>query len=172
MKVKPSIATAAAAAVLVAWTAVAVDLEAGMELESGEFVGRVSHIGHAGVDADSGTNYYRYQVREMSDPRLDGDMILATRSEWLDDYGRTLWHASFRIETDEGAWQEPPRVTLERRDGTGTTNTSALVGEGAYEGLTALVEMTYLPPGVFEMRGVITEDPVPPLPVWAEDHPE
>ena len=172
MKVKSSVVAAATAAVLAASVAGAVESEAEPVLEHGEFAGRVSHIGHAGVDDDSGTNYYRYQVREMSDPRLDGEMMLATRSEWLDDYGRTLWHASFRIETEEGAWQEPPRMTLERRDGTGTTNTSALVGEGAYEGLTALVEMTYQPPGVFEMRGVITEDPVPPLPVWTEDHPE
>lgn len=170
MKVGSSIAAAATAAALATSSAAgAVDLGPPPDSEWGEFNGHISHWAGAGRDEDSGATLYRYKINEISEPRFDGDISLAVRSEFLDDYGRTLWLGAFRIETEEGAWQEPPHLTLEYRDGSASTHTSAFVGEGAYEGLTALVEMTYLPVGDFALRGVITEDTVPPTPVWADD---
>ena len=143
------------------------DLAVPPDPEWGEFSGHISYWADAGRDEESGAIRYRYKVNEMSDPRFDADFILAVNSEFLDDYGQTLWHGAFRIETEDGAWQEPPHLTLQYRDGTATTHTSAFVGEGAYEGLTALVEVTYQPHGDFALRGVITEDTTPPVPVWA-----
>ena len=165
MKVKSSITAAATAAALASTVAMgAVGPGVQPDFEYGEFIGRISFFAGAGQDEESGATLYRYHVDEMSEPRFDGDITLAVRSDFLDDYGRNLWRGAFRIETEEGAWQEPPHLTLEYRDGTASTHTSAFVGEGAYEGLTALVEMTYRPQGNFALRGVIVEDELPPDP--------
>jgi hypothetical protein len=76
-----------------------------------------------------------------------------------------VWHASFRVENEDGAWQEVPNLGLVYPDESSSTRTSLLIGEGAYEGLTAIVEFSR--PGgaaAFEVRGVISPVEMPPPP--------
>ena len=130
-----------------------------------EFSGHLTYTGSA-----PGPRSYGYRWDELSDPRLDGEVVLAVTSRGLSGYPGLVWHASFRIVTEEGAWEEVPNLTLEYTDGTASTRTSALIGEGAYEGLTAITELTYIPNNPFssfDVRGVIVADELPDPPKHA-----
>lgn len=77
-------------------------------------------------------------VLSMSDPRLDGDVLISWQT---DDYpGVTLGTGTWRIETADGVWEGSyPRLEAE---GTSDKTTLVLVGQGAYEGLIAVWEQT------------------------------
>jgi len=53
-----------------------------------------------------------------------------------------LWGAG-RIETDEGAWQEVPRFTLDFDRGPGSVQQHIYVGEDGYAGLIAVANDTW-----------------------------
>jgi hypothetical protein len=76
-----------------------------------------------------------------------------------------VWHGSVRVENAGGAWQEQPHLTLEFADGSASAHTTAFIGEGGYEGLTALTEFDYTTAGHFALRGIIVEAPAPEPPV-------
>lgn len=69
------------------------------------------------------------------------------------------------VETDDGAWQglETPIVFS---DGSRSTTTSVLVGEGDYEGLVAVTEFT-IDGEAWDLRGVIIDGEMPPAPELA-----
>ena len=104
----------------------------------------------------------------MSDPRLEGIHVV---SEDRDEYhsAESLFpimvaSGTRRIENDEGAWQGSYTVAY-LADGSITTFTTPLVGEGAYEGLTALwEEQTSQTSCTPEIRGVIIDGAVPEAP--------
>lgn len=105
---------------------------------------------------------------EMSDPRLVGDYTI---SESSNVYGapasamHTLLSGTWRIETEEGAW-EASYTAVGFPDGTYSTVTTSLVGEGAYAGLFAVWEASYLGDAAcaWDIRGVIfpAAPPEPP----------
>jgi hypothetical protein len=141
----------------------------------GGFTGRLRYAGPLSSSIDAAVapmgSRYRYRVEEMSDARLDGDYVLAVTAStvrFADGY-EPLWYGSFRIENEDGAWQEMPSLTLQYPDETASTRTSALIGEGAYEGLVAIAELTYHPVGIeFDLQGVVVDGELPPMP----SHPE
>ena len=79
-------------------------------------------------------------VLEMSDPRLDGDVTVRSDFDVYPD-GLTVLRWAFRIENEGGAWQQQPVLTMNFPDGTYSTVTISLIGEGGYEGLTAVAEV-------------------------------
>jgi hypothetical protein len=108
---------------------------------------------------------WRQSLRDVSDPRLEGTVYFADNS---DDYtlpgngGDASFGANtYRIENDEGAWQGSAQ-NLHFPDGTGVTGPYVMVGEGAYEGLTAI--FTWPVEGDC-MRGYIIEGTIPAPPV-------
>jgi hypothetical protein len=72
---------------------------------------------------------------------------------------------TWRIENGEGAWQGSS-TGVNFADGHPSVLTIALVGEGAYEGLTAIWESVYNPSGLcsWDVRGVIIEGGPPAVP--------
>ena len=111
---------------------------------------------------------WRQSLRDVSDPRLDGTVYFADNS---DDYtlpgnggGLSFGANTFRIENDEGAWQGSAQ-NLAFPDGTVVTGPYVMVGEGAYEGLTASFTWPDDEDGNC-MRGYIIEGttPAPPVP--------
>ena len=108
----------------------------------------------------------------MSDPRLEGTYQLGFDADTVspaDTSGPSVGAGTWRIENDEGAWQGSFPV-IEFADHT-TTVTTALVGEGAYEGLTAIWESRHDASACsWEVRGLILEGELPaaPAPVMAE----
>ena len=80
----------------------------------------------------------------MSDPRLDGQVTIVVNHDFyrraLDGStpGTHLWRGYFDIETEDGAWRSEPGLLFDFADG-GSTATYVFVGEGAYEGLHAVL---------------------------------
>jgi hypothetical protein len=138
-----------------------------------EFTGRLLYGPQtvAGTETDVGERTevrgtaFQTPVLTMSDPRLDGIVTRTNNVDLYDDPPVWTWQALWRIETDEGAWQgvETPLVFT---DGSRSTTTVVLVGEGAYDGLIALTEFDHESEG-WDMRGAIIEGEMPPAPTSA-----
>jgi hypothetical protein len=100
----------------------------------------------------SGTHYYSW----------DGDTYtLASGGK-----GPLAYAEGLRIENPEGAWQgEASGATLP--DGTSWTGPLVMTGEGAYEGLTAVLLWTE-DRCFLDLRGIVIEFPDPPVPSTSE----
>ena len=103
-------------------------------------------------------------VAHMSDPRLAGDVTVTPNSiTYGPGRGPVLWHKAFRIENEDGAWQEQPSFTMYYPDGSGWDWTSVLVGEGGYEGLLAIANVHHDDSG-WDLEGYIVEGGPPEAP--------
>jgi len=107
-------------------------------------------------------------VTEISDPRLDGSYTISADSDIYgapDSSTYTLVSETWRIETKAGAWEWAFNL-VGFPDGSASTVTILLVGEGAYEGLFAVWESHYLGDAACEwdVRGVIFPAGPPRIP--------
>ncbi len=102
----------------------------------------------------------RLRVIETSDPRLDGDVTLHINR---DDYpdGLCLIRWAYRIENAGGAWQQEPAFQVVHPDGTSSMDMIVLVGEGGYEGLTAVADPPPPTGDIWSLQGYIVDGPVP-----------
>jgi hypothetical protein len=92
---------------------------------------------------DQGRDWtWRQRLTEVSDPRLDGTLYHASNGDVYtlpdNEAGPTFEMFTKRIENDEGAW-EGSAVLLSSPDGTTYVGPTVMTGEGAYEGLTAII---------------------------------
>jgi hypothetical protein len=111
---------------------------------------------------------FRQVLYEVSDPRLEGTLYQAWAADVYTLPGNEAEGPVFvtftdRIENDEGAWQGSS-VILDFPDGTGTWAPLVMTGEGAYEGLTAIVGFK-LEDDECVVRGYIIEGAIPAPPV-------
>jgi hypothetical protein len=86
---------------------------------------------------------WRQSLTDASDPRLDGTIYHASNADVYTLPGNEAEGPEFamftkRIENDEGAW-EGSAVLLSSPDGTTYVGPTVMTGEGAYEGLTAII---------------------------------
>ena len=103
----------------------------------------------------------------FTDPRLNGNVsILGMTLDGL-ELPADLWVGSFRIGNQGGHWQEMALPRLQHHDGTPTQLTSAFVGQGGYDGLIAISEVTVTGP-VFAYHGWIVEGGIAGVPDWSE----
>jgi hypothetical protein len=109
---------------------------------------------------------WQQSTSSMSDPRLEGTVYQSADS---DDYilpgfeaGPSVGISTKRIENDEGAWQGSS-VYLDFPDGTSVEAPYVMVGEGAYEGLTAIYEVEIFNCGE-DIRGYIIDGAIPAIP--------
>jgi hypothetical protein len=79
-----------------------------------------------------------------------------------DEYpdGPRLIRWAWRIENDGGAWQQEPALRVRYPDGTFSTDTIILVGEGRYEGLTAVADVP-LSVDAWSLDGYVIDGPLP-----------
>lgn len=109
-------------------------------------------------------------VLEMSDPRLDGEVTVHDDNDVYPD-GLALFRWAFRIENDGGIWQQQPVLTVKFPDGTYSTATITLIGEGGYDGLTAVAEVA-VSDDIWSLDGQVFEGEVPsPATVGASPAP-
>lgn len=129
-----------------------------------EFEGRWEFSYTVESRGDAGGTW-AYVTREVSDPRLEGSMSI-TGNESVLSNGADIWSSAFRIENDEGSWQEVPWLLIDFGDGSTTTRTGLFMGEGAYDGLAAVAELAWDRSGMdsaFDVRGVVLDaDDLPP----------
>lgn len=147
-----------------------------------EFTGRIScgppvrggqeatvNVGDEGmVLARSRGGVWRQSVA-MSDPRLEGTVYHAFEADTYTmpgaEEGALVWAATRRLQNDEGAWEERG-YGGSFSDGTaigGEAIREVWIGEGAYEGLIAIMEGTPIEGTCdLEVRGLIFQGaPVP-----------
>ena len=101
-------------------------------------------------------------INSASDPRLEGTLSISANS---DQYmgGPEVWNYAFRIENDEGVWQQLPTITLDSVIDDLNTTTGVMVGEGGYAGLIAVFDN--LEEGQsWRLHGYIIEGELPPAP--------
>jgi hypothetical protein len=121
---------------------------------------------------------WMFDSRESSDPRFAGPLVLTNTEIRYPDLGGSIGVGGYRIETGEGAWQQVPTA------GVGWDKDAArwasgqlppadniqyftFIGEGDYEGLTAVVQETWHPGGVdrlVQFDGYIFEGDLPDAP--------
>jgi hypothetical protein len=121
-------------------------------------------------------------VREISDPRLDGriavwfssDEYLVASDEpaWQlsgvdpDEWPRGVVASTYRLTNDDGSWHGS-RYQNWYPDGDSSTTTAVYIGEGAYEGLIAVMEMDddeLSPVCAWDVHGYVIEGELPPTP--------
>ncbi len=97
------------------------------------------------------------------DPRLDGQLMLRASTIQKDDI--EIWNGAFRLENDDGAWQQRPMVQSVKLadDRDPMAWTAVFDGEGGYAGLTAVIGITRYGGG-WDVEGVIMDGSLPPTP--------
>jgi hypothetical protein len=97
---------------------------------------------------------------EWSDPRLQGTETYVDNSvRYMDDSGLSIAHYVHNIVTDDGAWRMRPQFSFESAGPGDFSGTWVLDGEGAYEGLIAV-----LAKDEDELHGYIISHELPPAP--------
>ena len=121
-------------------------------------------------------------VKEMSDPRLDGRIaVWFSSDEYLIASGETPWQLSdaepeewprgvvastYRLTNADGSWHGS-RYQNWYPDGDNSTTTAVYTGEGAYGGLIAVMEMEsdeLNPVCAWDVNGYVIEGQLPPTP--------
>jgi hypothetical protein len=107
-------------------------------------------------------------VYSWSDPRLEGTVTWTkNEDQHLDGSGLTMATVARRIENADGAWQQRPELgvtfpwSIEVAE---QTWLHVFDGEGAYEGLIAVTELTCGASGECTQRGFIVDGEFPPPP--------
>ena len=78
---------------------------------SSEFSGRWVYSDTLSAGGEAGGTW-AYATAEMSDPRLEGQITLTGSRSGLGGEDRELWSSVFRIENEEGAWEEVPGLLV------------------------------------------------------------
>jgi hypothetical protein len=107
-------------------------------------------------------NVFRAPVSQMSDERLDGAWTRTNNLDKYDEPSVSAWQTMWRVVTDDGAWQGLA-APITFSDGSRSTTTSVLVGEGDYDGLVAITEFALEGRG-WDLRGIIIDGELPPPP--------
>ena len=121
---------------------------------------------------------WMWNSRESSDPRFAGPLVLTVTDIRYPDLGGGIGVGAYRIETDEGAWQQVPtasagwdkdaaRWSSGQLPPAGNIQFFTFIGEGDYEGLTAVVQETWRPGGSdarVQFDGYVFEGDLPDAP--------
>ena len=100
-------------------------------------------------------------VTEATDPRFRGEL---TNSWNHDDYpdGSTIGAVTYTVSNDEGAWIMEPTLTLDFPDPGVASWNVVFVGEDAYEGSLALVNIVTVGEG-WQLHGYIVDESALPM---------
>lgn len=129
-------------------------------------------VGGEGMTVTRNRNGAWRQTATVTDPRLEGSWYHTWESDSYrmpeTEAGASVAAATWRVENDDGAW-EGGHMELTLADGTAAPTLSVLVGEGAYEGLTVLMNVQVLDGGcAADIHGIIFQDAPTPVPYVPE----
>ena len=111
----------------------------------------------------SGGDYNINPIAEpFTDPRLGGEFRVWQNNEVYPD-GPTIFMGGFSMHDDEGGWVQRPSLAVNHPDGTSATRVIVMDGQGVYEGLTLVAEVS-LTNRRWDWHGYIVEGELPPAP--------
>ncbi len=101
----------------------------------------------------------------MSDSRLSGIATWMTSDDrYLGAANASVGYDTLSIENEDGVWREVPQIRIEFPGASeADTSVTVLEGEGAYEGLVAVLQVTAGDAGR-EYEGFIIDGGLPPFP--------
>ena len=104
-------------------------------------------------------------ISAATDPRLEGTVTIAANSDQYPD-GLEVWNYAFRVENEDGAWQQLPAINVATGSDDDLDATSGvMIGEGAYDGLIAVFDVLGGPSSWtlhgYIIDGELTPDPEP-----------
>jgi len=121
----------------------------------------VEFAGHIECGPDIGPHQWQ-QSATNSEPRLEGRYYYS--EAYAEPPAAAATAGTLRIENVDGAWQGS-MVYVYLSDGTATTGSTVLVGEGAYAGLRAVWEERMLFPAcAADVRGLLIAVDMPAAP--------
>jgi hypothetical protein len=112
---------------------------------------------------------HRTDAATASDPRFAGTVTIELNTDKHGLRGPAVARGTIRVENDGGAWVDEDVVAFGFSGRSGPEETGVLIGEGGYEGLVAIVDGLFsdhehLTPYSWDLRGVIFDGGLPPLP--------
>jgi hypothetical protein len=142
-------------------------IECGPAIRAGTNERETTTVGDQQVVRDMSRGSVHRQSATMSDPRMAGTYYLSWDTDEVSVAGASgplVGSATWRIVNEDGAWQGSfPHIVF--LDDHASTVTTALSGEGAYAGLTAIVEGQHdWDACTWAVRGLIIEGDPPATP--------
>ena len=123
-----------------------------------EFTGATSWGGRGG-----GPYYVNIIEEPFTDPRLAGEFW-----NWANNRaypgGFMFFMAGFSMHDDDGGWIQRPGLSIGHPDGTSATKVIVMDGQGAYDGLTVVAEVS-VANRRWDWHGYIIDDELPPAPI-------
>ena len=148
-------------------TEVSGHLICGPEVRAGTLDTEVVPLADGSMSIAHTAGYAWQPTATMNDPRLEGTYYISYDDDYYSYPGpasNRVGTGTWRIENEAGAWQGTYSNAI-LGDGTNTTASSILTGEGAYEGLTAFWEVQGdWDACTWDVRGLIFEGDVPAAP--------
>jgi hypothetical protein len=103
-------------------------------------------------------------VKPFTDPRLEGQFrVWGGANEVTYPSGPTIRMVGFSMHDDAGGWVQRPSIAVTHADGEDATKVIVMDGQGAYEGLTLVAEVS-LSSEVWDWHGYILDGELPPAP--------
>ena len=125
----------------------------------------VEFTGATGFGPSGGDFRINPIVESFTDPRLAGEFRVWQNNDVYPG-GPTLFMGGFSMHDDEGGWVQRPSLAINHPDGTSATRVIVMDGQGAYEGLTLVAEVS-LANRRWDWHGYIVDGELPPAPTIA-----
>jgi hypothetical protein len=101
-------------------------------------------------------------LEPFTDPRLAGEFRTWQNNRAYPG-GPTFFMAGFSMHDDDGGWIQRPGLSIGHPDGTSATKVIVMDGQGAYDGLTVVAEVS-VADRRWDWHGYIVDGELPPAP--------
>ena len=122
----------------------------------------IEFTGAIGFGPSRGSYWDTPIVEPFTDPRLAGEFRTWENNRACPG-GRTCWAGGFSMHDDDGGWIQRPGLRINHPDGTSATTVIVMDGQGAYDGLTVVAEVS-LANERYDWHGYIVDGELPPAP--------
>ena len=122
----------------------------------------VEFTGTTGFGPKRGSYWVNTIVEPFTDPRLAGEFRTWANNK-IYPGGPTLFMGAFSMHDDDGGWIQRPGLSIGHPDGTSATRVIVMDGQGAYDGLTVVAEVS-LANERYDWHGHIVDGELPPAP--------
>ena len=91
------------------------------------------------------------------------EVIERVKDKIDENYGKAIFMGGFSMHDDDGGWIQRLGLSISHPDGTPATRVIVMDGQGAYDGLTVVAEVS-LANERYDWHGYIVDGELPPAP--------